>query len=136
MIICHDSPVEQRKSSKKLVLKSRKFTCSFSSCIGPLIYAKPNRERPITANMKNIMIKRRPSEPSDGAESSNVWKIIFNYVALLRRRRIRPIRSARSMVGPLPKGISIESIFSSSMISVTITIRKSNLFQPSLKYIS
>ena len=79
MIMCQFSPVAQRHSSKNDVEKSLKFTWTLSSFeYGSPIFAKPNSDRPIIANMKNKMTRRRPREPSDVAESSRVEKIILS----------------------------------------------------------
>ena len=79
MIRCQDSPVEQRIRSKKDVVKSRKFTCSFSSSYGSPILDMPKIDRPMIANMKKRIISKRPREPNEGAESSSVRKIICSF---------------------------------------------------------
>lgn len=79
MIRCQDSPVEQRMRRRKDVVKSRKFTCSFNSSRGSPILDMPNIARPMIANMKKRMMSRRPSEPSEGAESRRVRKMICSF---------------------------------------------------------
>eukprot|EP00353_Schmidingerella_taraikaensis_P001537 CAMPEP_0185599898 /NCGR_PEP_ID=MMETSP0434-20130131/83018_1 /TAXON_ID=626734 ORGANISM="Favella taraikaensis, Strain Fe Narragansett Bay" /NCGR_SAMPLE_ID=MMETSP0434 /ASSEMBLY_ACC=CAM_ASM_000379 /LENGTH=72 /DNA_ID=CAMNT_0028229471 /DNA_START=1341 /DNA_END=1559 /DNA_ORIENTATION=+ len=72
MIICQDSPVEHLSKRRNEVVKSLKFACSFSSCMGPLIIVSPNIDLPMMANMKKRMISSTPREHSEGAESSKV----------------------------------------------------------------
>ena len=79
MIKCQDSPVEHRMSRRKDVVKSLKLACSFSSALGLPILARPKKERPMMANMKKRIIKRRPSEPRDYEESTRVWKMICSF---------------------------------------------------------
>lgn len=129
----HDSPVEQRMSSKNEVEKSLKFACSFSSSSGSPIGAIPNYERPMIANMKNRIIRRSPREPSEDAESYKVWKIIYSCCAFLIRRKMRAIRKDLRIVAPPPTPAAMPATFKSNMTRVKITIVKSKMFQESLK---
>ena len=84
--------------------------------------------------MKKRMIRRRPREPSEAAESTKVRKIIYSFWAFLIKRKILPILRARSTVGPLPNSTGIDNTFSKSISKVNATIVKSKMFHESLKY--
>ena len=133
MIKCQDSPVAHLMRSRNELSKSRKFACSLSSSFGSPILTRPKIERPMIANMKKRIIRRSPREPSDGAESSSVWKIICSYLARLINLRTLPIRKALRTVGPAPTSIPTLVSFMIRMIKVRTTIMKSNMFQESWK---
>jgi len=133
MTSCQSSPVEHRISRRKEVQKSLKFACSFSSTLGAPILVKLNKDRPMIAKMKKIMIKRSPREPSEGAESIRVIKMICSRFKRLRSLRILPMRKARRTVAPLPKEIGSYSALRKRIESVRITMIKSKTFQESLK---
>ena len=132
MIEFQASPVAQRTKVRNDAPKVWKLACLFISA-APSRSTRAKKEVPMIANMKMRRRSRAPKEPIAGSADINVLKICIRSSCLLIKRKTRQILSVRKIVPSISISCPIPNQARMIMIQVKNTIKKSNLFQLSLK---